>query len=124
VGTLTKKQIDFSVHYAESRNSYQSAISAGYSKSFAKSRSHELLKNPDIIEQIETLSDRYYKEQFKELALTSIKELSDIVTDSENRPTQLKAIQYILNEAGIAGQPDSQAGTIEVKIRLPDDLQH
>ena len=119
---MTKKQIDFAIQYVQTRNIFQSAVSAGYSKSFAKSRSHELLKNPDIKEKIAHLEDSYYKDHFKELALKSVKELEGIIEDSENRATQLQAIKYTLEQAGITEQPDSKAGTIEIRVTLPDDL--
>ena len=122
MGTLTKKQTAFILHYVESRNIFQSAVNAGYSISFAKSRSHELLKNPLIKEQITHLTEVYYKEQFQELALKSIKELAGVIEDSHNRASQLKAIQYVLSEAGMAGQSESQTGTIEIKVKLPNDL--
>jgi len=122
VGTLTKKQSDFILHYVESRNIFQSAIDAGYSPTYAKSRSHELLRNPFIKEQITHLTESYYKQQFEELATKSIKELAGVIEDSENRSTQLQAIKYVLSEAGATEQPNSEAGTIEIKVKLPNDL--
>lgn len=122
MGTLTKRQTDFIVHYVATRNIYQSAISAGYSKIFAKSRSHELLKNPLISEKITHLEDKYYKDQFKELALSSIKELAGVIADETNRASQLQAIKYIMTQAGVTDVDDSQTGVIEIKVRLPDDL--
>ncbi len=124
MGTLTKRQSDFILHYVESRNIFKSAIDAGYSKSYAKSKSHELLKNPLIKEQITHLTESYYKEQFQELAIKSIKELAGVIEDSENRGSQLRAIQYVLSQAGVAEHDKQQTGTIEIKVRLPHDLQH
>ena len=124
MGTLTKRQIDFTIHFVESRNIFQSAISAGYSKSYAKSKSHLLLKNPLIMEQITHLSDRYYKEQFQELALDSIKSLKGVINDAENRSSQLSAIKYTLDASGVVSDNDSEKGEIQIKIRLPHDLQH
>lgn len=124
MGTLTKRQSDFILHYVESRNIFQSAIDAGYSKSYAKSKSHELLKNPLIKEQITHLTEAYFKEQFQELATKSIKELAGVIGDEENRGSQLRAIQYVLSQAGVAEQDEKQTGTIEIKVRLPHDLQH
>ncbi len=124
MGKLTKRQSDFILHYVDNRNIFQSALLAGYSKSYAKSRSHELLQNPLIKELIANLTEIYFKEQFKELALKSIKELAGVVADSENRSSQLQAIKYVLSETGVAEQDEKQTGIIEVKIKLPDDLQH
>ena len=122
MGTLTKRQSDFIIHYVESRNIFQSAINAGYSPNYAKSNSHELLKHPLIKEQIAHLTEAYYKKQFEELATKSIKELAGIIEDPLNRSTQLQAIKYVLSEAGIAGQEDSNTGIIEIKVKLPNDL--
>jgi phage terminase small subunit len=123
VGTLTKKQTDFIIHYVESRNIFQSALLAGYSQTFAKSRSHELLKNPAIAEKITNLTESYYKEQFQELAIMSIKALAGVIEDTESRSTQLQAIKYVLNEAGLAEQDEKQTGTIEIKVQLPKGFE-
>ena len=123
MGTLTKKQTDFIIHYVESRNIFQSAIDAGYSQTFAKSRSHELLKNPAISEKITNLTESYYKEQFQELATKSIKALAGIIEDTESRSTQLQAIKYVLNEAGLTEQDEKQTGTIEIKVQLPKGFE-
>lgn len=113
--------MDFALHYVQTRNSEKSALNAGYSKSFARKRSHELLKNPDIKEKIAHFEDIYYREQFKRLALKSIKELENIISDSESRGPQLQAIKYTLEQAG--AQPTGNgSGTIEIKVSLPDDL--
>ena len=124
MSTLTKRQHEFCIAYVESRNISKSAMVAGYSNSYAKSKSHLLLKNPAILEQVTHLSKSYYKTHFEEIATTAIKELSDVVQDSENRATQFKAIQYVLAKAGVTEQVDSKTGTIEIKVRLPHDLQH
>lgn len=124
MGILTKRQSDFILHFVETRNAFQSAIDAGYSKTFAKSKSHELLKNPAIKETIAHLTESYYKEQFQELATKSIKSLAGIIEDDQNRSSQLQAIKYVLSEAGVAEQDEKQTGVIEIKVRLPHDLQH
>jgi len=116
VGTLTKKQNDFILHYVQTRNIFQSAIEAGYSLSYAKSKSHELLKNPLIQEKVTYLTDEYFKNKFQALALDSIKELSVVLGDSENRATQFKAIQYILSQAKITDQEDNREVFIEAII--------
>ena len=116
MGTLTKRQTDFILYYVESRNIFQSALLAGYSASYAKSRSHELLQNPPIKEHITHLTETYYKEKFQELAYKSIKELTGVIEDSENRSSQLQAIKYVLSQAGVAEQSDSQAGVIEIIV--------
>ena len=123
MGILTKKQTDFILHYVNSRNIFQSAIDAGYSPSYAKSKSHELLKNPLISEKITNLTESYYKEQFQELATKSIKALAGVIEDDESRSSQLQAIKYVLNEAGFTEQADSTTGTIEIKVQLPKGFE-
>lgn len=50
---LNPKQIAFADHYIELGNAEQSAIKAGYSKSYARARSHELLAKVGIKQYIE-----------------------------------------------------------------------
>ena len=123
MGTLTKRQSDFILHYVECRNIFQSALLAGYSPTYAKSRSHELLKNPLIKEKISNLTESYYKEQFQELATKSIKALAGVIEDTENRSSQLQAIKYALSEAGVTEQDDKQTGVISIKVTLPKELE-
>ena len=123
MGTLTKRQSDFIIYYVESRNIFQSAINAGYSKSYAKSRSHELLSNPRIKKQITHFIEAYFKQEFQELATKSIKALAGVIEDTENRSSQLQAIKYVLSEAGVAEQDDKQTGTISIKVTLPKELE-
>lgn len=121
MGTLTKRQHDFCIAYVENRNIYKSAIDAGYSTSYAKSKGHLLLKNPAILEHVTHLSETHYQKHFEQIGLTAIKNLSDVVSDAENRSTQLSAIKYVLSAIG-AGATEDDAGTIHIKVRLPDGL--
>ena len=121
MGTLTKKQFDFVLYYVQTRNIFQSAISAGYSQSYSKSKAHELLKNPLVSEQITNLTESHFKEEFQRLAVNGINALSNIIKDEENRATQLQAIKYTLEQAGITNK-EQETGTIEIKVKLPNDL--
>ncbi|MGV9025372.1 terminase small subunit [Lactococcus lactis] len=47
-----KRKEDFAKEFAKSGNLYQSALSAGYSESYAKSQSYKLLENVGISERI------------------------------------------------------------------------
>ena len=104
MSTLTKRQSDFILHYVESRNTVQSAVNAGYSKSYAKSKSHLLLKHPLIKEQITHLTEKYFKTKFQELAVDAVSTLKDVMQNELSPSSQLQAIKYILNEAGIIEQ--------------------
>ena len=49
---MNKRQQDFADEYIITGNKYQSALTAGYSENYAKSRSHELLEHVGIKEYI------------------------------------------------------------------------
>ncbi len=114
---------EFAVHYAVTKNATEACRLAGYSEKYAISKSHLLLKNAEVMEIVTNLSIEYYKNMFEQVGLTAIKNLSDVVTDSENRATQLSAIKYVLNVIGVTDK-DTENGEIQIKIRLPRDLQH
>lgn len=62
---LTQRQHDFVINYIKNGfNVYQAAIDAGYSPSFAKSRSGELIHHPIINEKI---SKAYQAEEMKNM---------------------------------------------------------
>lgn len=126
MGTLTKKQTDFILHFVESRNIFQSAIDAGYSLTYAKSRSHELLKNPLISEQITNLSKSYFENQFQELSIAGVKKLSTILNDDEDRATQLRAVKMIFQLAGVIdrhGEPEKVESETIFKLLIPSDCE-
>ncbi len=119
---MTKRQHDFCIAYVVCRNPKEACITAGYTEAYSRTKSYALLKNPAIKDKIATLSESYYKEQFQELAIKSIKKLAGVVEDSESRSTQLQAIKYVLGEAGVTEQDEKQTGVIEIKVKLPNDL--
>ena len=120
---MTKRQHDFCIAYVECRSPKEACITAGYTEAYSRTKSYALLKNPAIQEKITTLSESYYKNHFEEIGLKAIKNLSDVIDDAENRPTQLSAIKYVLSAVG-ATSDDAKSGVIEIKVRLPHDLQH
>ncbi len=75
------------------------------------------------MEIVTNLSTEHYKNMFEQVGLSAIKNLSDVVEDSENRASQLSAIKYVLNVIGVTDK-DTENGEIQIKIRLPRDLQH
>ncbi len=113
----------FAVHYAETRNATVACRLAGYSEKYAISKSHLLLKNKEVMEIVTNLENKYFKDQFQKLALDAVKTLSDVLADDQNRAIQLQSVKYILHEAGITDQPDSDSGTIEIKVTLPKELE-
>ena len=82
---MTSQQHDFCVAYVACRNVREASIKAGYSESFSTSKAYNLLKEPEIMDKITDLEKSYYQEQFKDLALDSVKNLKDIITDDTNR---------------------------------------
>jgi len=120
---MTDRQHKFCIAYIETRNPREASLKAGYSPAYSKTKSYALLKNPAIKEKIDYLSKEYYQSEFQKLALDAVKTLSDVLADDQNRAIQLQSVKYILHEAGIADQPDSDSGTIQIKIRLPKELE-
>ena len=118
---MTKRQHDFCMAYVVSRNPREASIIAGYSETYSRTKSYTLLKTPAIKDKITTLSEKYYKNKFEEIGLTAIKNLSDVIEDSENRATQLNAIKYVLDTIDVTDK-DSDASVIQIKVKLPHDL--
>ena len=121
---MTKRQHDFCIAYVATRNPKTASIVAGYTETYSRTKSYTLLKNPAIMEEIATLSEKYYKTQFEELALVAVKELNSIITDSENRSSQLRGIMYILDVTGVT--PESVAvpkPETVFKLTFPEDMR-
>jgi len=99
--SLTTKQINFCKHYAINRNLEQSALKAGYSKSYARKSAYKLLESKAIQEQIKKIEDEYFPQVIKDLSIQAMEKLKEIMEDDKNRPTQLKAIMLILQMNGV-----------------------
>lgn len=74
---MTPKQRDFCRFYVDSQNAYQSAIQAGYTKQYAKSKSGKMLENPDIVSEIQRLRSRV-NERAEKSATDVVNEYSKI----------------------------------------------
>ncbi len=120
---MTARQIRFCEEYIKSRNPQKASLAVGYSASFSKTKSYQLIKNTAIKDKISTLEDRYYKEEFQKLALEAVSTLKDVLSNELSPSSQLQAIKYILHEAGLAEQDDKQSGTISIKVTLPKELE-
>lgn len=121
---MTKRQHDFCIAYVATRNPKTASIVAGYTETYSRTKSYTLLKKPEIIEEIATLSEKYYKTQFEELALTAIKELNSVITDSENRSSQLRGIMYILETSGITPERVTVSKpNIVFALQIPDEMK-
>jgi len=101
VGDLTARQIKFCESYILTRNAKQSSLAAGYSKSYCKSKSYELLKNTEIQAKIKELESEYNQNHFKKLSLIANTELENILVSSENDNAKLRAIELVYKLSGV-----------------------
>lgn len=97
---MTGRQKKFAEQYIKCGNAFESAINAGYSKSYAESRAYKLLDNTEISEYIKDLTSRVTDE-----CILSAKEcqkiLSDIAKDDENYPSdRIRAIDTLFKSRG------------------------
>lgn len=60
---LTKKQLKFCREYLKTSNAYQSAIKAGYSKTYAKNASKQILENRGIQNYIRGRTEKVEKQE-------------------------------------------------------------
>lgn len=89
---LTLKQQRFADEYIRTGNAYKSAILAGYSKNYAKARSHKLLENVGIKSAIDKRMEELKKEAIADQDeilryLTSV--IRGEITDQELIPIQV-----------------------------------
>ena len=97
---MNERQKKFAEYYAQSGNTVQSAIKAGYSENYANSRGHELLKNVGVSEYIKQLAEKAQDER-----IMTAKErqalLSDIANDGNNAPSdRIKAVDTLNKMTG------------------------
>lgn len=97
---MTARQKKFAEYYAQSGNTVQSAIKAGYSDNYANSRAHEMLENVGVAEYIKELSEKAQDER-----ILTAKErqamLSDIANDKENSPSdRIRAVDTLNKMTG------------------------
>ena len=68
---LNQRQKAFADEYLVTGNVYQSAIRAGYSENYAKSRSHEMLENVGV--------KKYIEEKLKEIESRKIADAAEVM---------------------------------------------
>lgn len=94
---LNARQKKFAEYYAQSGNTVQSAIQAGYSENYANANACKLLENVRVAEYIKELSDKLKDERIMTAKDRQVL-LSDIARDDENEPNdRIKAVD-ILNK--------------------------
>ena len=119
---LNIRQKKFAEYYVESGNVSQSAVKAGYSEKFAKSKSYLLLDSPLVVEYIQELS-----EEMQDKRIMSAKErqavLSDIARNKshmEETSDIIKAIDTLnkmtgeyLNKVEVSGNIETQTTKLD-----------
>ena len=97
---MNVRQKKFAEYYAQSGNTVQSAIKAGYSEAYANSTACKLLENARVAEYLKSLSEKASKERI----LTAIERqamLSDIAKkEYENQSDRIKAIDTLNKMTG------------------------
>lgn len=97
---MNERQKKFAEYYAQSGNTVQSAIKAGYSENYANTNACKLLENDRIAEYIKQLSEKAQDDR-----IMTAKErqalLSDIAKDDENAPSdRIKAVDTLNKMTG------------------------
>lgn len=97
---MTERQKKFAEYYAQSGNTVQSAIKAGYSENYANTNACKLLENDRVAEYIRQLA-----EKAQDSRIMTAKErqalLSDIAKDDDNAPSdRIKAVDTLNKMTG------------------------
>ncbi len=108
--SLTSKQQKFVEAYLVSRDAKNSAITAGYSETFAKKKAYLLLKDEKIIECMNRMENDFFRTEFSRLAYKSVKVLEEIMMDYvlEER-VRLQAVKEVLNFYGLEKRLEIQS---------------
>lgn len=109
---LTRNQQKFVEAYLISRDAKNSAITAGYSETFAKKKAYLLLKDQKIIECMNKMENDFFKTEFSRLAYKSVAVLEEIMMDYvlEER-VRLQAVKEVLNFYGLEKRLEIQGDT-------------
>lgn len=97
---MNERQKKFAEYYAQSGNTVQSAIKAGYSEKYANSDACKILENPRVAEYIKQLTQ---SEQNRRILTAKERQalLSDIAKDGDNAPSdRIKAVDTLNKMTG------------------------
>lgn len=113
---MTARQKKFAEYYAQSGNTVQSAIKAGYSEKYAKADACKILDNPSVAEYIRVLSEKAQDER-----IMTAKErqalLSDIAKDGKNDPAdRIRAVDTLNKMTG------EYAAKIQAEVKTSEKL--
>lgn len=97
---VTERQKKFAEYYAQSGNTVQSAIKAGYSENYANANACKLLENVRVAEYIKELSQKAQNERIL-TAKDRQEMLSDIAKDKKNSPSdRIRAVDTLNKMTG------------------------
>jgi phage terminase small subunit len=96
--TVNERQKKFAEYYAQSGNTVQSAIKAGYSQNYANGRAYELLENVGISTYIRELTEKAQDERIM-TARERRAVLSDIAREGNNQD-RIRAIDTLNKMTG------------------------
>ena len=97
---VNERQKKFAEYYAQSGNTVQSAIKAGYSENYANANACKLLENVRIAEYIKQLAEKIQNERIMNAKERQVL-LSDIAKDDENTPSdRIKAVDTLNKMTG------------------------
>lgn len=119
---LNARQKKFAEYYAQSGNTVQSAIQAGYSENYANARAYELLENVGVSKYIKELSDK-----LKDKRIISAKDRQVILSDiakskDEETPDRIRAIDTLNKMTGEYLNKVEVSGTLKAEQSKLDDL--
>lgn len=126
--SLDARQKKFARAYAETLNAYQSAITAGYSESYAKASSYKLLEIVGMEEEIERIRAEELDKVQKRFAIgasKAIRWMINALDDEEVSPTVKKDVAKSLLEFAGHKPTDkhdiNQSGDLGIKVIWADD---
>ena len=97
---LNPRQKKFAEYYAQSGNTVQSAIQAGYSENYANGLAYKLLENIGVSEYIKELSEKAKDERILSAKDRQVM-LSDIARNTGNEPSdRIKAVDTLNKMTG------------------------
>ena len=119
---LNMRQRKFAEYYAQSGNTVQSAINAGYSENYANSRAYELLGNVGVSEYIKELADKAQQDRIISATERQVI-LSDIAKNKkEETSDRIRAIDTLNKMTGEYLNKIEVSGSLETEKSKLDSL--
>lgn len=119
---LNARQKKFAEYYAQSGNTVQSAIKAGYSEKYANADACKILENPRVSEYIKELTAKAQQDRI----ITAVERqaiLSEIAeSDEELTPDRIRAIDTLNKMTGEYLNKVEVSGTLKAEQSKLDDL--